>query len=485
MASTPAPVAAPASEVEERPSVRPVPITGPAVPTKLRIGDSNPLEVVTRGEGVVSTRQMPFDPPPAPAPPARRSDEAELPDLRRVAQSARLKAEACARASHGESTAGLREQIRAVREGETDFDGGLWMCSWLDTEGRALASRAEPCYRALAAAGELGAFLRERDQLHPGLGLEEPFQLMARAQSMVRNFVDDSRGDDLDQLDMFHWLRALTSAQRCRVLVGRYMRRSDIAPPDDAPATLAGLETVHAAWKLRLDGAKERRRLLGKVRHKAGLLAGTTGAEALTIWNDLERVMSDLASQGVRATDPELASALAEAPQLPEGFAPSEVLAGALRRAQDVAHQRTQDTDDDQADPDSTQQSPEAAAVSRLLSGRVVLLIGGEVKPVRRDAIERAFGLRELRWIGANMNDSSTNLFEPQLRRPETALVIRMVRFTRTNHGEILDLCKRYGRPFVNLPGGYSVNQLASQILMQAGDQLRALPPVTPLSAAV
>ena len=107
-----------------------------------------------------------------------------------------------------------------------------------------------------------------------------------------------------------------------------------------------------------------------------------------------------------------------------------------------------------------------------------MLLIGGEVKPLRREAIEKAFGLRELKWIGANMTDASTDDYEPQLRRPETSLVVRMIRFTRTNHGELLDLCKRYSRPFVNLPAGYGVNQLAAEILAQAGEQLKSLPPV-------
>jgi len=468
--------AAPSLAVELKPSLQPMPIIGPAVPTKLRIGDSNPLEVVTRGAGIVSAREIAPEPAPPP-PPARRHEEEELPDLKRVAASALLKAEACARAARGENTGSLRDQILALRAGEEAFDGGLWMCSWLDPEGRARASKAEPCYRALAAAAELGAFLRDRDRLHPGEGLEEPFRLMAQSQSMVRNFVGDGRGDDLDQLDMFLWLRTLTSEHRCRVRVDRYMRRNDVAPPEDAPGVLAVLASSFESWKTRLDGAKERRRLIGKVRHKAGLLAAGS-LDTPTVWKDLERVFGDLAAIGVRPGDPEVVAALAGVPEVPAGFAPSEGLAEALRRARESSNKHDTSTDESDGERDTDHSSPEVAEAAKLLRGRVMLLIGGEVKPLRREAIEKAFGLRELKWIGANMTDASTDDFEPQLRRPETSLVVRMIRFTRTNHGELLDLCKRYSRPFVNLPAGYGVNQLAAEILAQAGEQLKTLPPV-------
>jgi hypothetical protein len=478
-AATPPPAAAtspsaPSSQVEARPIAKSPPITGPAVPAELKIGDSNRLEVVTRGAGIVSARELApqlFAPPPV----ARRQDESDLPDLRRVAQSARLKAEACARAARGEPVGAVRDQILAARQGEADFDGGLWMCGWLDAEGRERAARAAPCYLALAAAADFGSMLRDRDLLHPGAGLEEPFQLMAQAQSMVRNFVEDGRGDDLDQLDMFHWLRTLTSEHRCRVLVGRYMRRGDLAAPDDAPTVLAALTSLHEAWKLRLEGAKERRRLIGKVRHKAGLLSSAGRAEAITLWQDLDRILTELQALGVRSTESELTQALAAAPAPPEGVSISEALAEAVRRARQATERDDHAADADEAD--GAPPSPDVEEAARLLRGRVMLLIGGEVKPKRREAIERAFGLRELRWIPANMNDSSTGDFEPQVRRPETALVVRMVRFTRTNHGELLDLCKRYHRAFVNLPAGYGVNQLAAEILSQAGEQLRAMPP--------
>jgi hypothetical protein len=59
--------------------------------------------------------------------------------------------------------------------------------------------------------------------------------------------------------------------------------------------------------------------------------------------------------------------------------------------------------------------------------------------------------------------------------RPETALVIVAIRWSSHSFENVDELCRKYGKLYVRLPGGYNPNQVAKQILDQVGDQLRQI----------
>jgi hypothetical protein len=48
-----------------------------------------------------------------------------------------------------------------------------------------------------------------------------------------------------------------------------------------------------------------------------------------------------------------------------------------------------------------------------------------------------------------------------------------LTRWSSHSYGELKRFCDRHGKLFVWLPGGYSPNQFASQIMAQRGDLLR------------
>ena len=123
----------------------------------------------------------------------------------------------------------------------------------------------------------------------------------------------------------------------------------------------------------------------------------------------------------------------------------------------------------------SVQHEPaaEVKEVAQLLSGRSVVLIGGMHRREAQQTLERAFGLDSLFWIETKEHQSVES-FAPVILRPEVALVLLAIRWSSHGFGEVRHLCERHGKPLVRLPGGYNTNQVATQILAQVSDQLRA-----------
>jgi hypothetical protein len=108
----------------------------------------------------------------------------------------------------------------------------------------------------------------------------------------------------------------------------------------------------------------------------------------------------------------------------------------------------------------------------RLLGGRSVVLIGGICRREAQEALKTALGLKELVWIETKEHQSIGS-FEPSIGRPDVALVLLAIRWSSHAFGDVKQYCDRRGKPLVRLPGGYSPNQVAAQILAQCSEQLR------------
>ena len=109
--------------------------------------------------------------------------------------------------------------------------------------------------------------------------------------------------------------------------------------------------------------------------------------------------------------------------------------------------------------------------VARLLSGCSIVLIGGEIRPAAKAAIEAAFGLKTVDWI-ATREHQSIAAFESHIARPDVALVVLAIRWSSPSFGDVQKMCDSHGKPLVRLPAGYGINQLATQILNQCGQRL-------------
>ncbi len=99
------------------------------------------------------------------------------------------------------------------------------------------------------------------------------------------------------------------------------------------------------------------------------------------------------------------------------------------------------------------------------------MLIGGVRRPDAQKMLRAALGLKDLVWIETKEHQS-VGRFEPAVARGDVALVLLAIRWSSHAFGDVKQFCDQYGKPLVRLPGGYSPNQVAAQIITQAGVQL-------------
>jgi hypothetical protein len=98
-------------------------------------------------------------------------------------------------------------------------------------------------------------------------------------------------------------------------------------------------------------------------------------------------------------------------------------------------------------------------------------LIEGNRRREARESLRRALGLLDLVWIETKEHQAVAG-FEPLIVRPDVALVLLAIRWSSHAFGDVKLLCDRHGKPLARLPGGYSPNQVAAQVLSQCSGQL-------------
>lgn len=122
-------------------------------------------------------------------------------------------------------------------------------------------------------------------------------------------------------------------------------------------------------------------------------------------------------------------------------------------------------------DPEDERDEALIRQATDLLRGTVVVFIGGDERPPVAQTIVDAFELRELVWCDTRPHKSHFPL-EPAIARADVSVMLLAIRWASHGLGEVRTFCERYDKAFVRLPAGYSVNQLAFQILQQASDRL-------------
>lgn len=112
------------------------------------------------------------------------------------------------------------------------------------------------------------------------------------------------------------------------------------------------------------------------------------------------------------------------------------------------------------------------AAVAPLLAGKVVVLIGGDVREDRREALKTELGVAELRWIKSTPTNPATK-FDAEIKRADVGLVLVAIRWVRHNTAyAVADACTKFKKPLVRLPGGLGSNAVAHEILDQVKGKL-------------
>lgn len=396
-------------------------------------------------------------------------------DLDEIAARSRLKAEAMRWASTRRQLlhngANFREEIAPgdrdlISRAKLRRDCHLWMCSpsFIIPEDLTFLEDAAKCFDLLAdAIGVVRKVLGDPELEKEFLG--SLMEVLAYRQSALRVALGRASDRvDADQASVYEWLRS--TANRNQMYLGHFMRLDD--PAD--PSSLDEIRSILADTDDRIAGkrqtAKQKKACLTKLRYHAKLIGETGGTESDR--KSIIEAVEELLRQGVPPSDVEIRDSLLpiidewpEGSELPKGY---NLVLREIRRFMNLDEEHW-DRSPTTADDDQIKRA------ARLLAGQTAILIGGELRPHTHAAIKSALRLKDLIWVGVNDIHSVTEL-EPYVERPEVAVVLVAIRWSRHSFGDVSRYCGRHGKPFVRLPGGCNARQVASQILAQCGDRL-------------
>ncbi len=318
------------------------------------------------------------------------------------------------------------------------------------------------CFESLAEGVAIARIALAKNQ-GPKV-FERMLPLVAEAQSTLRIALKRlSAPDSPEQLEVFEWVK--TTAAHHRIYLKRFMRADDEADPGNWSDLLARIEAAAATGQLTRQHASELERIK---EHSTRI---ETGEASLEDWQAIIRLVEHLVADGIPPSNPEMRNALIsviddlpERQDLPDGFR------RVLREIDRYVARRPAPA----KEAVSHAPPPEAVEARRLLHGRSVVLIGGTRRREAQESLRRALGLSELIWIETKEHQSIDS-FEPLIARTDVAVVLLAIRWSSHAFGDVRQFCDRHGKPLVRLPGGYSPNQVAAQVVAQSSGKLEGL----------
>lgn len=431
---------------------------------------------------IAARPSVPLNPYPTPAPIGDHGREFVPLPLATVAARCRLKAAAAKlmarKAAGGVAAAGEEDELRAQSDAIPDC--GLWM---LDPHGypksKAVWDDLAGGFQVVATAADL---LRAWAASGPDLAAgQEVLTHAAEAQSMLLYAVADVGWvtRDHEQVQMFVHIREL--GKQHQIYVPRFLRREDPADPSRWPdlaerlkgllgrfKPVAGTAAVNGAAG---DPTKVRQKALGNLKFKLKKVADDPTALA-DEWPRVVELLDQVVSAGVPPSNLELREMLLPVyDHLPDDL-PTSVGAERVFRAIEL-YRDAQPTVAEQADEEQVP-SGEVLRARELLGGKELVLIGGQRRPHHVANLRRTLGLADVRWLSTPEHTSFT-VFEPDIARPDVAVVVLAIRWANHDYAEVQRYCDKYGKPLVRLRAGYNPNQVAHHVLTQAGERLAAV----------
>lgn len=423
--------------------------------------------------------------PPAvtPAPVGEQGREFVPLPLATVAARCRLKAAAAkimARKATGVTdTASEEETLRT--QAEQIPDCGLWM---LDPHGypksKAVWDDLAGGFQVVATAADLlRAWVGNGPELAVG---QEVLTHAAEAQSMLLYAVADvgwvSR--DHEQVQMFVHIREL--GKQHQIYVPRFLRREDPADPSNWPNLAERLKVLTARFKPVAglpavngvpsgDPAKVRKKALDNLRFKLRKLADDPAGLG-DEWPRVVELLDQAVTAGVPPSSLELRELILPVYDRVPDDLPTSVGAERVFRAIELFR----DSQVIAPEPSELEHTPsaEVTRAKELLTGKELVLIGGQRRPHHVSALRHALGLTDVRWLSTPEHTSFT-FFEPDIARPEVSAVVLAIRWSNHDYAEVQRYCDKYGKPLIRLRAGYNPNQVAHQLLSQAGERLAAM----------
>ena len=316
--------------------------------------------------------------------------------------------------------------------------------------------------------------------------------MLAEAQSALKASVENfypNRKFDTDQTHIFNWLRQMV--RELNIFIAQYMRLDDVADPRDWRARIERIrqtkievgelaqrvqeerqqiETQESLAQQQIEQrAKRQQELFSALKYHVRVIQKDPTGLHDHDWKRVVITTDELIVSGLPPSNVEIRKFLLPVLDLmPEALEETQNFALVLREMDAyLASQEGQV----EVPIKPAALTEDVQRVAALLRGRAIVVIGGDRRPHLQQALENAFGLSGLIWIATRSHQSYT-VFEPDVARPDVAIVILAIRWASHNFGEVKSLCDAHGKPLVRLPAGYNPNQVATQILKQAGARL-------------
>ncbi|MFN4242260.1 MAG: hypothetical protein ACK4PI_03380 [Tepidisphaerales bacterium] len=466
--------AAPAVPAGSKPAAPPPPPPDRISPEEARklldIGSQAPREVPDYKSYVPSAADK--------AIPVVRDEE-----LGNVAARSRLKARACRwvverrrRQQAGEDFSELHEAEQLLKaEAHRMPSCKLWMLhpdapSPVNTLAWELVAGS---FDALAAAAELNLRVQK-------LEAESYFKiartLLAEANSALRVAVASLGYDqpDPDQDRSFLWLRRVTKEDQ--ILVERFMTLKDPGDPtkwdDMIDRIKACLDEVDATAGLDHD----RQQVLNNLSYQVRKLKDASPDDIRPLWDKVVELVTTLVGRlEVPPSNVEVRNRLLEViDQIPDDL----TITPEFERVLESIDQYLADRETVESEAPEVTETAEVRRLRALLAGKAAVLIGGVRRPHNAQRLEQAFGLSRLDWITTREHESISS-FEPYVAKDDVAVVLLAIRWSSHSFEGVKEFCEKYDKPYVRLPGGYGVDQVAYQVLRQVGEQLQDRFPTT------
>lgn len=323
---------------------------------------------------------------------------------------------------------------------------------------------------------------RERNRNFLGKYLHDILLLFAEVQNVVRVEAEQSGKSSLpEQVTAFNWLKHTCSEDGEGILIERFMRLEDRADPSKNP------ELARRVIRLQKQMAnlRETEQGLAQLRQLCHQL-GPEGSSALfaletAIWAQVNDCVTQLIRAGLKPSDTRVRDALLPIiDNLPEStmdendnvISQGLEVSGEFQQVIKSIYDYLTSTSDHALVESSGTESEAVAQVSRMLSEKTMVVVGGVCKPHAAQRLKRELKLSEVRWLEATKRDRVSD-FEPELNG--AAVVVLITRLIGHKHNDVRAMCKNAEIPCVQLPksAGYSPNMLASEILRQASEQLQ------------
>jgi hypothetical protein len=397
-------------------------------------------------------------------------------DLNLIAERSRLKAESCrlfiarraARPGSDDERDLVARMNDMIAKAKATRDCFLWVF-WRERaqpDDDALRAIAE-CYEALADAAQLVAFVDE----HPGASrrndAEDAMFHLAHASAALRCALEETwlTSPDTDQDESHLWLRRETAHRQ--IFVPRYMSMDDRPDPRDAPEIRADVKHAHNALRERKRAVAQVDERFKRMKYHASRVERDPTDAASHDVARIDESARHLLDLGIAPSDPRFLASLPGAIHdrlRPDASQPLSLVLDAIAQR---AVPRAIETP---AQP--REWSDSVARARRLLAGKRLVILGGIRKPDAEQRIIDAFDLRDLEWVRLNEHTSGAPMNAP-IARPDTALVVILIRFIGHLHAEEARIAATSaGKPFIHLPAGYSPEQIADAVLQQASKAL-------------